>query len=90
VLDGGAGPNANHPRPATITAAPTITNAFTSRGMEAQTSWRPAGTRVGRGPAGRSAGAAAASSSARARVMPQWQLSDRRGTRLPQLGHVQV
>ena len=87
---GRLGPKTSHPRPAARTIAPATTSAFTSPGMVARTSRRLTGSRERAGRGGASAGEAAATSSARARVMPQWHASARRGTRRPQLGHVQV
>jgi hypothetical protein len=49
----------------------------------------PPARREGTGRAG-AAGAAAAISAAWARVIPQWQVTARRGTRRPQLGQDQV
>jgi hypothetical protein len=87
---GRLGPKASHPRPAARTIAPVTTSAFTSAGMAARTSRRLTGNRDRALLGGASAGEAAAISAARARVIPQWHASARRGTRRPQLGHVQV
>ena len=87
---GRLGPKTSHPRPAARTIAPATTSAFTSPGMVARTSRRLTGSRERALLGGASAGEAAATSSARARVMPQWHASARSGTRRPQLGHVQV
>jgi len=82
------GPNAIHPRPATITSALPTTRALMSGGSAAKR--RPGETGRVRRRGRRSVGvAAAASSSARARGIPQWHASARRGTRRPQVGQVQ-
>jgi hypothetical protein len=87
VEGGRRGPNANHPRPATITSALPTTSALMSPGIAAN--MRPGETeRARRGEAGSTVGTAA-SSSARARGIPQWHTSARSGTRRPQVGHVQ-
>jgi hypothetical protein len=70
-------------------SAENASSSFTSVVIAAIASRRASLARAPR--AGAAAGGAAAwSSSARARVMPQWHASARSGTRRPQEGHVQV
>jgi glyoxylase-like metal-dependent hydrolase (beta-lactamase superfamily II) len=88
IVEGRRGPNAIHPKPATMTSALPTTRALTSAGSAAKRR-HPREPAVARGAGPRSGAAAAASSSALARDIPQWHASARRGTRRPQVGHAQ-